>query len=206
MAGCGDRLGIEALFRDRLGTKLDLVVRRLVPADAAEYRALRLRALREHPDAFTSDYAEEARKPADALASRLSTAEHANERMFGAFVDGVLVGTVGLIREARLKNRHKATLVGMYVTGEAAGRGTGRQLLDAALDDARRQGDITRVVLTVTQGNDAARELYERAGFQTFGVEPCAIRVGDAWFAKEHMGLTLSGPEPSPAAADPDRV
>ncbi|HVO89444.1 MAG TPA: GNAT family N-acetyltransferase [Casimicrobiaceae bacterium] len=181
-------------------------MRRLVPHDAAAYRALRLRALHEHPDAFTSDYAEEARKPVDALASRLAPDDHANERMFGAFVDGALVGTVGLIREARLKNRHKATLVGMYVTTEATGQGIGRRLLVAVLEDARRQRGITRVVLTVTQGNHAARELYARAGFQTFGVEPCAIRVGEAWFAKEHMGLTLSEPGAPPDAASPGAV
>ena len=39
------------------------VIRRLMPDDAGEYRTLRLRALREHPDAFTSSFEEEQIRP-----------------------------------------------------------------------------------------------------------------------------------------------
>ena len=38
----------------------------------------------------------------------------------------------------------------------------------------------------------AARTLYEKFGFRSFGVEPRAIRVGDAYFDKNHMILFLA--------------
>lgn len=36
---------------------------------------------------------------------------------------GEMIGTVGLVRNQRLKQRHRASVVGMYVVPEAAGRG-----------------------------------------------------------------------------------
>ena len=36
--------------------------------------------------------------------------------------------------------------------------------------------------------------LYEKFGFRSFGVEPRAIRVGDAYFDKNHMILFLALP------------
>ena len=39
------------------------VIRRLMPDDAGEYRTLRLRALRDPPDAFTSSFEEEQLRP-----------------------------------------------------------------------------------------------------------------------------------------------
>lgn len=178
-------------------------IRRLGPDDAIAYRELRLRGLREHPDAFTSSFEEESARPVTALSRRLDLAPDADERVFGAFTDQTLVGVAGLAREARSKNRHKATLFGMYVAGEVGGRGIGRTLLMHALDDARSQAGLVRIVLTVTKGNRAARELYAAVGFQSFGIEPMAIRVGDAWYAKEHMGITLgkAGTPASPAEA-----
>ena len=49
-------------------------------------------------------------------------------------------------------------------------------------------------VRTVTEGNEAATGLYERAGFRSFGVELDAIRVGGRGFARQHMSLQLAPP------------
>jgi ribosomal protein S18 acetylase RimI-like enzyme len=97
---------------------------------------------------------------------------------------------MGLMRERRLKNRHKADIVAMYVIPEYARRSIGRALLEHAIAYAHDAG-IEQLTLTVTQGNAAARELYAAAGFVTFGVEPRAIKVVDQYFAKEHMILFL---------------
>jgi len=163
-------------------------IRRLQPSDARAYRELRLRALREHPEAFTSSYEEEEPKPMEITRKRLRAS--ASVKMWGAFLASGLVGMVGLDRETRAKNRHKATLVAMYVAPEAARRGIGRALVDALLAEARACG-VESLILTVTQGNNAARELYARAGFTTFGTEPDAVRVGGRSFAKEHMHMHL---------------
>jgi ribosomal protein S18 acetylase RimI-like enzyme len=165
-------------------------IRRIEPSDAPAFRALRLRALREHPEAFTSSHEEDEKLALAATEQRLQ--EDGRTRFWGAF-DGELRGIAGLQGEQRLKNRHKATLVGMYVAPEAAGHGLGAALVERIVGSART-GGVEILVLTVTDGNRAATRLYERAGFRSFGVEPDAIRVGGRSFAKRHMYLELAQP------------
>jgi ribosomal protein S18 acetylase RimI-like enzyme len=166
-----------------------MLVRRLTLADAQDYRTMRLRSFREHPEAFTTSYEELERQSLEDTEKRMLAA---NIKLWGAFDEGHLCGYVGLDRETRAKSRHKATLVGMYVEPESAGRGIGRELVEALLEDARADG-LALIVLTVTDGNDRATGLYERFGFRSFGIEPKAIRVGGRYFGKNHMYLDLTG-------------
>ena len=98
-------------------------IRRLTPADAPAYRALRLRALWEYPQAFTSSYAEDEKLPPEATVNRLASA---HLKFWGAFDMGELCGMIGMDRETRAKCRHKATVVGMYVAPEVGGQGVAR--------------------------------------------------------------------------------
>src|SRR3569832_2002775 len=158
-------------------------IRRLTIDDAPAYRTLRLRSFREHPEAFTTSYEELERQP---LADTEKRMKAFNMKFWGAFDDGRLCGYVGLVRETRAKSRHKATLVGMYVEPEYAGRGIGRELVDRLVAEARADG-LVLIVLTVTAGNERASGLYERCGFRSFGIEPKAIKVAGAYFGKNHM-------------------
>lgn len=162
-------------------------IRRLQAADAPAWRELRLRALREHPEAFTSSHEEDAVLPVAVAAQRFASPAFA---AWGAFQGRELYGIVGLERERRAKNRHKGTVVGMYVAPEVAGQGVGRALLDALVAHARAEG-IESLVLTVTEGNAAAERLYAAAGFRSFGIEADAIRVAGRSWAKNHMHLDL---------------
>jgi RimJ/RimL family protein N-acetyltransferase len=164
---------------------------RLEPKHAAEYRALMLLAYQTHPDAFTSSVAERASLPLSWWEQRLRTDPGGPEVVLGAFADGTLVGAVGLARETREKARHKATLFGMFVHDAQRGRGLGRQLVDAALDHARLQSGLRQILLTVTAGNGRAESLYASCGFETYGVEPDAVAVGDTLVAKVHMWCKL---------------
>ena len=165
-------------------------IRRLSPDDAPGYRTLRLRALWELPQAFTSSYEEDEKLPLEASEKRLGS--HHN-RFWGAFEGDELCGMVGLECETRAKNRHKAKVVGMYVAHEQTGRGMGGALMKALIDDARASR-LELLVLTVTVGDSAALRLYERCGFRSFGIEPRAIKVDGHAYPKNHMYLELSPP------------
>ena len=176
-------------------------LRRLEPPDAALYRAFRLRGLLDHPDAFTSSFEEESQRPLADTERRLSGESQAC--MWGAFEGEQLAGVFGFDREDRLKNSHKATLIGLFVAPEFAGRGIGRALVEAVMQGAGDAG-ISLLVLTVTEGNAKARALYARAGFQTIGIEPDAIRVGGASYGKEHMFFRIN--PAFPASLPPTRA
>lgn len=155
-----------------------------------------MRGLQEHPDAFTSSYADDSEIPISTTEHRLAPASR--DWVFGAFVANELGGLVGISREPRAKNRHKASVFGMYVAPEHGRRGMGAALLRRVIETAQSQPGIEQLVLTVTDSNVAARALYEKFGFRSFGVEPRAIRVNDGvndvYYDKNHMILFLSLP------------
>jgi hypothetical protein len=52
---------------------------------------------------------------------------------------------------------------------------------------------VAWVHLTVSSAAPEARQLYERAGFEAWGVEPDALRHGDDTVSDAHMALRLDG-------------
>lgn len=54
----------------------------------------------------------------------------------------------------------------LFVEDEARGTGLGRALVDAAIARARERGSV-RIELDVNERNEAARSLYESAGFSS---------------------------------------
>jgi ribosomal protein S18 acetylase RimI-like enzyme len=168
------------------------VIRPLAEADASAYQELRLRALREHPDAFTSSYEEDRTRPLAWARSRIvPSAEAPHNFVLGAFAQGKLVGILGMSVEPRIKIRHKGYVFGMYVAPEHAGRGVGRQLMTFCIARAAGIPVLEQLHLTVTESNARARSFYEQAGFRSFGVERNAVKIGERYFDKCHMVLDL---------------
>lgn len=170
---------------------VDPRVRALTPQDGEEFRNLRLRALGEHPEAFATSVAEEASRSPQETALRLASA--ARRVTYGAYVEEGLVGFATVVGGDREKQRHRATLSGMYVAPEARGRGIGRALLERVVATAR-EWEVTHIGVSVTVGNSEARRLYRAAGFVTYGIEPAALRVRGAEVDVELMSLDLGRP------------
>jgi RimJ/RimL family protein N-acetyltransferase len=165
-------------------------IRRLTPADANAFQALRLAALKDTPSAFGSSYEEEKDFPTATIQGRL--AEKSDRGPFGAFEDDALVGLVALGRERMNKLAHKALIWGMYVKPEARGKGVGRALLLEALSLARSVPDVKQVNLCVSASNAGAIRLYESAGFKAFGHEPGAMFINGELHDEIHMYLRLT--------------
>jgi RimJ/RimL family protein N-acetyltransferase len=168
-------------------------IRALTTSDTPAFRALRLDALRLHPEAFVPTYEEERAADSRSLASRFRDDWiHDGNFILGAYRHGWLVGAIGVKRWPRQKQRHKATIWLMYTTQEIRGQGTGRELLDAALDRCRQDPEIELVHLSVSSGSSAARALYANAGFRTYGIEPRALRLDeDRYIDVEQMVLDV---------------
>jgi ribosomal protein S18 acetylase RimI-like enzyme len=168
-----------------------LAVRRLTEHDAAAYRAVRLRALREHPEAFAASYEEEVEEPVERAAERLRPTSPDRVMVLGAFLDGELVGITALVREWRQKVRHKASIAGMYVAPEARGQGVGKALLSAAITHARSLAELEEVDLWVNTENAPAIALYTSLGFEAYCTEPRSIKAGDRYYDVLAMALRL---------------
>ena len=165
-------------------------IRRLTPADAATFQALRLGGLQREPTAFGSSFEEECDETLDTVAQRLAPSpDHA---VFGAFdAAGTLLGVVGLGREGMRKLRHKGIIWGMVVTPAARRRGLGRALMQAAIAAAHDLPGLLQLNLCVNAHNTAALRLYESLGFVAFGREPGAMLVDGVLQEEVLMALAL---------------
>jgi RimJ/RimL family protein N-acetyltransferase len=166
-----------------------MIIRRLNPADVMVYRQIRLNALRVCPQAFGSAYAAEKKRPLKAFEERLLPQRFTG--IFGAFVEGRLVGVVGLVRETRQKERHKANIYGMFVAAAHRRRGIGRALMERALDSARHIRGLRQIRIGVVSTNKPAVRLYESLGFRVYGEEKDALRVGGKFYDELFLAVRL---------------
>jgi ribosomal protein S18 acetylase RimI-like enzyme len=160
-------------------------VQRLFSADAAGYREIRLEALRLAPEAFSSTLAGESGEPLSWFAARLESSV-----VFGAFVDGDLLGIAGFfVREGR-KEVHKGVLWGMYVRPDARRTGIGRRLVERVLDHA--SGQVELIQVSVVGGNEPARRLYSSFGFVEYGIGKNALKEEGRYWDEVLMARPLA--------------
>jgi ribosomal protein S18 acetylase RimI-like enzyme len=156
-------------------------IRPLQDSDADAWREIRLRMLREHPEAFGEDPGDFNKQDAAALCRRMREGN-----VIGAWADGRLIGTVGWFCGRGLKRRHIAEIWGMYVAPEARRKGAARLLLRASIDASSRAG-VCVWELGVEEHNTGAVALYETEGFKRWGIEPDAYRFDDRSVNIVHM-------------------
>jgi ribosomal protein S18 acetylase RimI-like enzyme len=165
---------------------------RLAREDAGALYLLRREAISGEPTAFGSS-------PADCRFREIGAVEECladGNRAVFAIADPVdpqrLVAMAGISRETRDKQRHRASIWGVYVSPAHRGRGLGRSVVAACIDHARTWPNIEWVALGVSAEGEAAMSLYESLGFTTWGTEPDALRIDGAAIAQHHMMLRLS--------------
>lgn len=163
-----------------------MIVRLLNPTDAEAYQKVRLIALQNHPEVFASSYEEEKDRPAEFYGQRFQSEEAFT---YGAFDNGILIGTVTLFIESKLKLKHRANIFAMYVSPEKRKMGAGKLLMTAALEQARALSGIEQIYLTVEASNEPAKKLYASCGFETIEKDKRALKIGEQYFDEEHMVL-----------------
>ncbi|WP_210364003.1 GNAT family N-acetyltransferase [Bacillus sp. REN3] len=163
-------------------------IRRLSGQDADIYRAIRLDGLQQNPEAFGSSYEEEKGYTLERFRDRLQAE---NTFTYGAFDGPELVGVVTLVPEGKMKMKHRANIYAMYVKPETRGKGAGKQLVETVVSQARKLEEIERIYLTVVASNEPAKRLYSSIGFEVYGLDKKALRVGDTYFDEELMVLFL---------------
>ena len=164
-----------------------LECRVLDASDAEAYWHFRLESLEREPLAFTEAPSEHRQMTIAETAERLR--QHPGNPSFvvGAFVNGKLAGIAGFYRQKGDKTRHKGHVFGVYVAAEHRGKSIARQVMTELLRRARALPGLEQVDLSVAETQPTARKLYESLGFQVWGREPRAVKVGDKYVDEEWM-------------------
>ncbi|MDI3337052.1 GNAT family N-acetyltransferase [Defluviimonas aestuarii] len=134
-----------------------MMIRRVGPAEAEAWRAIRLEALGKAPEAFSARLADWQDRPLDDFGAQLDA-----NPTFLAFEGDVPVGCISWVREADDPSR--GWIGGVFVADRMRGKGVGQALIAAAVAEAQTTG-ITEMWLEVRAGNVAALKAYEQAGF-----------------------------------------
>ncbi|HEX7625509.1 MAG TPA: N-acetyltransferase [Gaiellaceae bacterium] len=142
-------------------------MRRVRSEEWEALRDVRVRALAGAPDAFGTTHAEALARP-DAwwIEWAQRSSESDEQAMVLAWDGGAAVGIAGVFRH---DDGEGWQVISMWVDPSYRGRGVARALLEVAVAFAEARG-AGEVILSVTDGNDSARGLYESYGFADTGV------------------------------------
>jgi ribosomal protein S18 acetylase RimI-like enzyme len=171
-------------------------IRIITEHDVEEFIRLRIEALTREPYAFARALEDEPARSPESVAPRLRPVPEGNFVM-GAFEGGRMVGQAGFVRYEGRKERHKGTIWGVYVTAAARGQGLAQAMMTRILDLVRGYSGLEQVSLGVSVTQEAARRLYSALGFEVYGYEKHALKIGEVYVDEEHRVLWLQEPPPA---------
>ncbi len=165
-------------------------IRFLTADDANEWWRLRQESLEGEPEAFSSSLEDHQSLKLEDVRKRLGSE---GEEFFvaGAFEGVRLAGMAGFVREKGLKTRHKGRIWGVYVTPGKRGQGIGRKMLQKVLERGAAIDRIDQILISVTSTQTVAACLYRSLGFERFGCEPRALKIGGRYGDEDYMMLVL---------------
>jgi RimJ/RimL family protein N-acetyltransferase len=167
----------------------DIVIREANPADATEFRELRLGALQDSPIAFSSDYQKNLNQPFKHWENMLTM--HADEStVLLAEYKNKLIGMTGIARGDSPKTRHSAWIWGVYVKPEWRGLHIAEELIRSGFTWAKARR-IVVAKLGVAAINESAVRCYERCGFKIYGTEPRALCYEGKYYDFHMMSCSL---------------
>lgn len=166
-------------------------IRTLQATDAQFYQEIRLKGLKENPEAFGSTYEQELQFSLEKVTERITPSS--GKFVLGAFNEEErLMGVLTFVREDGVKTKHKGNVYGMYVSADARGMNIGRNLLLALIEKAKQLEGLEQINLTVVSNNEPAKRLYNALGFQVYGTERNALKYGGKYFDEDLMVLPIN--------------
>lgn len=136
----------------------------LEPNQWKKYKDLRLRALKEEPQAYASSYQDNVKHSGQFWKQRLEDAVKEQTRwLVFAKLEGKLVGMVGASIEKEIDNVH---IIAVYVVPEERGKGISKLLMNSILSKVKDNKLIKKITVEVNSEQLPALNLYKNSGFR----------------------------------------
>ncbi|MCU9592520.1 GNAT family N-acetyltransferase [Bacillus velezensis] len=113
-----------------------MYIRRLTANDTKPDTDIRLKALKDHPDAFAVSYEEEKEWPSEKFKARL---ESGNAIVLGAFEKDRLMGILKISKHSLFNLRYIPVIGSMYISPKHRRSGAGKALLTEAISQAAKK-------------------------------------------------------------------
>lgn len=135
----------------------------LQPQQWQKYKDLRLRALKEEPQAFSSTYEDSVKYPDSFWQGRLKQAYVGNSQwLLFAKQEDNLVGMAGAYVA---DEKDAANVVGVYVAKDVRGQGVSKKIIINLITRIKQNKSIKKLFVSVNPDQVAAFNLYKSLGF-----------------------------------------
>ncbi|RLL22131.1 GNAT family N-acetyltransferase [Acinetobacter chengduensis] len=159
---------------------LNIEIKTLDINDVEDFRTIRLSALKKSPKIFGSTYSAEVNQSLIFFEACLS-----NSSVLGVYHKNKIIGLATLTQEVGAKFSHKAHLSSVFIEPEFQQKSIANQLLNIIIKYCKNK--IEQILLTVADDNKVAIHLYEKFGFQTYGIEHKALKENDGYIDERLM-------------------
>jgi ribosomal protein S18 acetylase RimI-like enzyme len=155
---------------------MDIIYKVLEPKDSSDYRRIRLKSLKEHPDIFDAKYDEQVQLEKLFFEKQIEISSQ-EAFMVGAYSVGCLIGICGFLGKSDYFD-DVGTIYQMYVLPEWRNKGIGRGLVRLVKDTVTKKETFAKITLDVSPTNNSAIHVYEKSGFKK--ISP-SNQVGKRW-------------------------
>ena len=141
----------------------DAIIRPATIDDTQKVRDLRLKALKNDPQAFGTSYDKEVALTQEEWDEKFlrTQGDNPSEFLFLAIIENEIVGMVGAFLKENIW-----MIKAMYVDPKVRGRGIGKQLLSAIIERITSKSNSREIRLFVNTLQAPAVELYKGMGFK----------------------------------------
>lgn len=141
-------------------------IRPLCGEDWMQFRAVRLKSLRDYPGNFGAFYADELQLTQEQWQARL---DDQTGRVFGLFEKDYLIGINAVVPHRDDVEGKTALMIMWFMRAEYQGQGLFHDLVKAGLDWAESEKRFERILVSHRDGNDASRKSNQKNGFDYIG-------------------------------------